>query len=472
MIDAAFEYWEAGLPCLSRLAGQPLEGLPPLALATALEDLPTEALRSVDAGEAEYAVAALQRAINVLTAAQAVLLDTFATRVEEEAEQRGVRWGSGSRCGDAASALAPLLHVAPLTMAHRLEQARTLVAELPVTLELAREGHLEPWRVTAIATEAGCLQPGLGPTFDQALHAREDVLHLPAARLRARAARTAVQVDPHSAMLRAREAKRGRHVRVSPGEDPGMTRWNAYHPVDSSAAAWAAIDELAQEYSAADPDRGIEAARSDAMIDLILQRATVQTTVTLAVPTEPTGPCEHGVSGVLLPSGGDPANEAHPGSWNAGAATPALIGSDLCTLVSAGRTGWLLADTVAALLQHPSTTVRLATVEPAWSAIHTLHQPSYRPRAALDRAVRERDGTCRFPGCATPAHRCDLDHVRPYPDGRTTAANLLTLCRRHHRFKHHANWTVTVSPEGEAIWTSPTGRTHATQPRSIHDLVA
>ena len=59
----------------------------------------------------------------------------------------------------------------------------------------------------------------------------------------------------------------------------------AYQPTSASAAAWAAIDELANEYVAADPGLSITAARADAMMDLLLQRVDVQTTVTLAVPT-------------------------------------------------------------------------------------------------------------------------------------------------------------------------------------------
>jgi hypothetical protein len=52
------------------------------------------------------------------------------------------------------------------------------------------------------------------------------------------------------------------------------------------------------------------------------------------------------------------------------------------------------------------------------------------PSAALDRYVRLRDRTCRFPGCN----------------------------RHHHRLKHEGNWTVRRNPDGSHTWTSPTGR--------------
>ena len=35
----------------------------------------------------------------------------------------------------------------------------------------------------------------------------------------------------------------------------------------------------------------------------------------------------------------------------------------------------------------------------------------YQPSAAVERAVRLRDLTCRFPGCDRPAVVCDLDHT-------------------------------------------------------------
>ncbi len=46
----------------------------------------------------------------------------------------------------------------------------------------------------------------------------------------------------------------------------------------------------------------------------------------------------------------------------------------------------------------------------------TRHDPkTYRPGAALDRAVRARDGTCRMPGCTTPAIRCSSTTSPPIP---------------------------------------------------------
>jgi hypothetical protein len=64
-------------------------------------------------------------------------------------------------------------------------------------------------------------------------------------------------------------------------------------------------------------------------------------------------------------------------------------------------------------------------------------EPGYRPSVKLDRFVRCRDMTCRFPGCTQPAQFCDLDHTIAYPVGPTCASNLKCLCRKHRRHKGH-----------------------------------
>ena len=94
------------------------------------------------------------------------------------------------------------------------------------------------------------------------------------------------------------------------------------------------------------------------------------------------------------------------------------------------------------------------------------------PATELAALVRARDGRCRFPGCSIAARSCDLDHVRPWPTGRTAARNLLTLCRRHHRIKQRPGWRLRLNPDGTATWTDPTGRERTTTPlNALQSLV-
>ncbi|MGE2713742.1 DUF222 domain-containing protein [Mycolicibacterium litorale] len=97
-------------------------------------------------------------------------------------------------------------------------------------------------------------------------------------------------------------------------------------------------------------------------------------------------------------------------------------------------------------------------------------EPHYRPSTALDRFVRVRDLTCRFPGCDRPAMFADVDHTVAYPDGPTHASDLKCLCREHHLLKTFwsgpGGWADQQLPDGTVVWTSPTGRSYRTSPGS------
>lgn len=76
---------------------------------------------------------------------------------------------------------------------------------------------------------------------------------------------------------------------------------------------------------------------------------------------------------------------------------------------------------------------------------------------AIRRALRVRDGGCRFPGCDrsrfTHAH-----HIKHWADGgETKLDNLVTLCSQHHRLVHEGGYGVCVK-EGEIRFTRPDGR--------------
>lgn len=61
---------------------------------------------------------------------------------------------------------------------------------------------------------------------------------------------------------------------------------------------------------------------------------------------------------------------------------------------------------------------------------------------ALRRALKRRDGGCRFPGC-THTRFVDGHHIQHWADGGATSlANLVSVCRFHHRLIHEGGYYV------------------------------
>ncbi len=78
--------------------------------------------------------------------------------------------------------------------------------------------------------------------------------------------------------------------------------------------------------------------------------------------------------------------------------------------------------------------------------------------AAIARALRARDGGCRFPGCErtrfTEGH-----HVKHWADGgETKLGNLVTLCGFHHRLVHEGGYGLKATDDGLFVFTRPDGR--------------
>ena len=68
---------------------------------------------------------------------------------------------------------------------------------------------------------------------------------------------------------------------------------------------------------------------------------------------------------------------------------------------------------------------------------------------ALRRALRIRDGGCRFPGC-TNTRFVDGHHIKHWANGgETKLENLVLLCRHHHHLVHEGGFSCEKSANGE-----------------------
>jgi len=96
---------------------------------------------------------------------------------------------------------------------------------------------------------------------------------------------------------------------------------------------------------------------------------------------------------------------------------------------------------------------------------------------AIMRALRVRDGGCRFPGC-TNSRFADGHHIRHWADGgETRLDNLVLLCRRHHGLVHEGGFGCEVNRHGHVVFKSPRGNVipeafELTAPSAVHEPVA
>jgi hypothetical protein len=497
-------------------------GSDPAVLAAALFAVADEDIAAMTLGQAEALTLAAQRVMGAVAARQRSAVETVARRCEQRCERETADAAAAGRrlphlSGDqlAAGSLAPLLHVSPRTMLTRVEHARRVVCALPGVQALAWSGALEPYRVDAVVRESLAAPPTRLHEFEARV-LEGGITDLPCAALRARARRCADRCAPTEAGQAGEAARTRREVRVRPGECSGMTRLVADLPTPTALRLWGAVDALAAQYARAQPGLLMGAARADALADLVGANATISTTIELVTPIQrqapgsltgfrpaasthclgpdPTAPRGTSSTDPATPDPAtpDPATDTDADTdadADAAAAAPAGWFVDVggCEELDDGilhdhdgdlwfvsahtevpTLGSLLPADIVALLTDPDTTVRLAGTDPATGAVRWQDPTTYRPGARTARAVRSRDGTCRFPGCATPARRCQLDHVTRHPDGPTQVTNLQTLCATHHAFKHHAGWHVDMDPHGVCTWTAPAGRTHTTWPTDRH----
>jgi Domain of unknown function (DUF222) len=96
---------------------------------------------------------------------------------------------------------------------------------------------------------------------------------------------------------------------------------------------------------------------------------------------------------------------------------------------------------------------------------HRFEARGHDPGVRLRHLAQVRHATCSSPICRRPAAQADFEHNTPYEaGGRTCLCNAGPKCRHDHRLKQHPKWTVDQLPDGTFTWTTPAGRSYATEP--------
>lgn len=470
-------------------------------------------LLGVDAESAEALVAAAQRVISAMTAVQAVAIEAWGRRECEQLSVDKGEWaalavaqgltninglnGARLRLLDGVpkdehefmpSYLAPVLRLSPRSARRRYETARVLVGLLPRTLAAMRAGDLEPHRAQQIVDEVPTNDPAVCAAVEAALFPK--IVDRPTTRVGALTRRAVAAANPAVAAKKAEQAHLSRFVFAGPSGLPGLMRFEAEVESGKGRQVWAAIEELAASYLKDDVAATMDQARADALVDLVLANVTVSTVVDLALPAgfasqrcARAGSCSHCGRGSVLEDHAigtlvdvDTESDAETGDTETGSdAGQGNVFRLVAGLPLAGvldhRVGTLANATIKAILADPDTVFRRLVVDPDTGWLLDAGAATYHPGRHLARTVRKRDLHCRFPGCATAARFCDLDHVIPFPVGLTVLRNLACLCRRHHRLKTHGHWDLTMSPDGICTWVDRrTGQVHTTEPADYREL--
>jgi hypothetical protein len=409
-----------------------------------------------------------QVVVNRLVAVQDVAVAStarFESVWSEDGTLGTVEHGPGRVALDAADLVAPELGASHHQAQARVEAAvrRTGLEPVPVELperprptglgalhEAMRSGGLDAHRAGVVAFELVEVPAAVAEAVLAALEPHLDVE--PAAALRRRTRRILGRISPDLLRQRAQRARRETGLRRWVAE-PGVDAWYGTFPSEQSAAAWAAVDRLARQYVTDGTCSSIEQARGRALTDLVVQHVDLRYQVVLTTPADTSSPAVPAVvsskPAVGLADGSpDDLVQVH----GIRPSEPMLV-----------ERGWL-----QRVLAAEDTDVVTRPCHPASGALldaaGSLARDAYRPTEALVLLVKARDGRCRFPGCSVAARFCDVDHVRPWPAGPTAGANLMCLCRRHHRIKQSPGWWVRLRADGTAEWTDPRGRVRVTHP--------
>ncbi|MFC0111259.1 HNH endonuclease signature motif containing protein [Kibdelosporangium aridum] len=350
-----------------------------------------------------------------LDAEDACLLARFAELSPPNRD--GIRVADG-----AAEEIAIETHVNPRVALAKLLQAQEMVNRLPATLAALEAGDIDADRAATMTKQTTVLSDDQARWVEQRVLERDP--RADHSRFRRAVRDTVTRADVTAAdqrRTRAREEERGITMVDLPD---GLAQLKITLDAAEALTAFNQIDALAKQRNT--KDRSLKQCRADVFMDLVagkdLKRPVIATNVMVPMTT---------LMGV----------NNQPGE---------LSGYGAITAEHARE------------LARDSTWRRILT-DPAGHVLEVSHRRFAPP--SLKRHIQLRDRTCRQPGCEEPAERTEIDHTQRHTDhGETSHGNLAALCKKHNLLKERSTWKIEQPHPGTLTFTTPSGKTHTTQP--------
>ncbi len=377
----------------------------------AIADLDPTAL--VAAVESSYQLESMLVARRL--AAIAALLRHRGGASEQAERQRG--YATVDEFEQTTAEVAAAMNLSPMAASYLVSHAEALDVRLPQVAALLAQGRTD-WRTVRLIISRTDLvtDDALIAQLDRSLAERIGKWHSWSKQRIVNAVDAAVRcADPDAARERRAAAEDDRYIGIT-AQDNGMAEVHGTVAATAATAFDRRLSQLAKQVCPADP-RTFDQRRADALAALTEGRMLACSCGQPECPTRAEGiAAEPGGAQVVI----------------------TVVASEQTVDSQSEQPGYLEgygvidADQVRELAQAAS--LRLA--DPRTTAAEALQ---YQPSAALERAIRCRDLTCRFPGCYRRATHCDIDHTIPFnhrnpaTGGLTVPSNLKCLCRQHYR---------------------------------------
>lgn len=359
--------------------------------------------------------------------------------------------------------LACILRLPERTAENLIEQSRSLLHELPATLDALTHGDISYRHAQVIIDQAMSLPEEARRSFEAA--AVPFAVVLTPSKLDRKARILRERAHPDTIETRNAACVGDRDVTLEPARD-GMAWLSAYLPAVQAYAIYNRVTDIAVGLQAPDEPRTLTQIRADVLADLLIDGVTTPPELPSTDGRTIDSRSVHGRS-----ADGRSVDGRSGRRLGHGIHATVFITVPVLTLLGTSDEpatlegyGPIAIETARELTAEAPSLIRILT-HPETGAILSVGRTRYSIPNDLRIWLRIRDETCRYVGCARAAVRCDIDHTLDWHYlGETEHDNLSHLCPAHHDLKHHSGWTVEQVGSGALEWTSPTGRSYRTEP--------